>query len=273
MVLLRRSSCCSWQFSCGFDRKLLPTIVKIGLLCHRRQLLGGARFFEFGLTNNNFFCSQTTGTTKVMTVKEYDQSKLKEMLNMVLIGSVIISGIVYKFGSSKPLLLQMVFAPKTFFESPLVQIYLFGKAATGKLKRPFAAANPLTGMTPEEPVATEEIKDDGDKEKKDDKKKSKKGSKKQESAKKEETHLRSQIADVKVSEEDNPAPAGEEDEDDVPDLVPASSQEEDNAASAGEESSEDDIPALVPAGSVEEDKPVSGTSGVTQRKTAKSRRD
>ena len=58
-------------------------------------------------------------------------------------GVVIISVMHYKWGYLRPLLLQSILGFRTFAAAPIVQVWLFGKAAEGELSRPWRAASPF----------------------------------------------------------------------------------------------------------------------------------
>lgn len=92
---------------------------------------------------------QVTAPASEKTVKEYDLAKNREHLKQNFMGLVILGGIYYKWGSVMPLLLQLVMTPMSLYESPLVEIYIFGKTVS----RPFPAPNPF-GL-PSSPAAAE----------------------------------------------------------------------------------------------------------------------
>ncbi|KAJ1462064.1 putative inorganic phosphate transporter [Pelagophyceae sp. CCMP2097] len=82
--------------------------------------------------------------TRVLTVAAYDK---EQAISKIRQTAFQVCGIHYKWGSPMPLLLQSVMTPVNISDEPLVQLYVFGRDAVGKLARPFkAAANPLADM-------------------------------------------------------------------------------------------------------------------------------
>lgn len=86
------------------------------------------------------FGQQNPTPDKEMTAVQYDLSKFTELVKQSIIGVCIISFIFYKWESPKPLFLQMVMTPSAVLESELFLIYVLGRAAEGKLTRPWAPA-------------------------------------------------------------------------------------------------------------------------------------
>merc|ERR550514_556820 len=82
------------------------------------------------------------------TLSEYDTGKWKEMMQQLVMGAVIISGMHYKWGYSMPLVMQVIMSPMQLIENPLFKIYVLGSPAVGDLKRPFPAPNPFGLPTP-----------------------------------------------------------------------------------------------------------------------------
>jgi hypothetical protein len=58
-------------------------------------------------------------------------------------GVVIISLMHYQWGYLRPLLLQSILGFRTLAAAPVVQVWLFGQKAEGKLTRPWTAPNPF----------------------------------------------------------------------------------------------------------------------------------
>ena len=100
------------------------------------------------------------------TVKDYDQSQLKSAMSQWVLSLVIILVMHGYWGYIRPLTLQVVLGIKTVLSTPLAQIYVLGKEATGSLSRPFKVPSPF-GM--DQPQTTE--KEEKAKAKKDLKKK------------------------------------------------------------------------------------------------------
>lgn len=94
----------------------------------------------------------TESTQVETTVKEYDESQLKSAMTQWLLSLVIILGMHGYLGYIRPLTLQVVLGIKTVLSSPLAQIHVLGKEATGSLSRPFKVASPF-GM--DQPQTTE----------------------------------------------------------------------------------------------------------------------
>jgi len=80
------------------------------------------------------------------TVCEYDISQAIQIIKQTFIGIMIVGFVHYKWGYVQPLILQSIFPFKTVFSQKVVQVYLFGKAATGDLKRPWKADFPFSNM-------------------------------------------------------------------------------------------------------------------------------
>ncbi|KAJ3324077.1 hypothetical protein HDV06_000618 [Boothiomyces sp. JEL0866] len=100
------------------------------------------------------------------TFEEYDIGQIKTLLFQTFTGIAIIGFMHFKWGYLRPLLLQSVLGLRTLSSAPLVQVWVFGKEATGDLARPWKAANPLGGGG--EPATEKDIKA---KERKEEKKK------------------------------------------------------------------------------------------------------
>lgn len=85
--------------------------------------------------------------TKTMTTCAYDQMEALKKVKAGLGSVCMVSLIHWKWGSPMPLLFQCIMQPMNLTDDPLVQIHLLGKAAEGKLARPFKAApNPLAEL-------------------------------------------------------------------------------------------------------------------------------
>lgn len=77
------------------------------------------------------------------TVVEYDQSQAKSLAGQTLMGVVLIIIMHYNWGYLRPLLLQSVLGFRTLASAPIVQVWIFGRAAEGDLARPWRAPNPM----------------------------------------------------------------------------------------------------------------------------------
>ncbi|KAI5787310.1 inorganic phosphate transporter Pho88 [Geopyxis carbonaria] len=80
------------------------------------------------------------------TVSEYDNTQLKAAFKSVLMGVGMMGVMHIYFKYTNPLLIQSIIPVKGAIESKLVQIHVFGKPATGDLKRPWKAAGMMGGM-------------------------------------------------------------------------------------------------------------------------------
>ena len=84
---------------------------------------------------------------ETMTIREYDESEVRKLIQSTLTTMCIIAVMHYKFGYIQPLILQAILPLKNvFLDSPLFQVHLFGKAAEDKLARPWVPANPFQQM-------------------------------------------------------------------------------------------------------------------------------
>jgi len=99
---------------------------------------------ELEVTSTNMKGEKETTT---MTVCAYDQAECLKKAKAGLGSVCMVSLIHWKWGSPMPLLFQCIMQPMNLTDDPLVQIHLLGKAAVGKLERPFKAApNPLAEL-------------------------------------------------------------------------------------------------------------------------------
>jgi Phosphate transport (Pho88) len=74
------------------------------------------------------------------TIYAYDTAQLKSLFKGQLMGVAIMAVMHLYMKYTNPLLIQSIIPLKSAFESNLVKIYVFGKPATGDLKRPFKQA-------------------------------------------------------------------------------------------------------------------------------------
>lgn len=92
--------------------------------------------------------SSEEGKLVTTTVHAYDSAKLKELFRGQLMGVAMMGFMHLYMKYTNPLLIQSIIPLKTAFEANLVKIHLFGKPASGDLKRPFKqAAGLMGGMT------------------------------------------------------------------------------------------------------------------------------
>lgn len=90
----------------------------------------------------------------VMTVPEYDHSKWREQVQQLVVGGVLCFGIHLQWNFVTPIAMQILMTPVNVLDSPLLKVYLFGRAAKGELVRPWASPNPL-GLQGTGPTAKE----------------------------------------------------------------------------------------------------------------------
>lgn len=76
----------------------------------------------------------------VTTVKEYDLKQVDSQIKSVFTGLAMMGFMHLYMKYTNPLFMQSISAVKSALESNIVKIHVFGKPATGDLKRPFKAA-------------------------------------------------------------------------------------------------------------------------------------
>jgi hypothetical protein len=77
------------------------------------------------------------------TVHAYDKAQLKQAFRSQLMGVGMMGVMHVYFKYTNPLLIQSIIPLKGIFESNLTKVYLYGKPATGDLKRPWKAGGGL----------------------------------------------------------------------------------------------------------------------------------
>ncbi|CAG8531196.1 17268_t:CDS:2 [Rhizophagus irregularis] len=75
--------------------------------------------------------------------RDYDLSKVQELLKQTLIGVVIMLVLHFYWNFTQPLFIQSIIPLKNLYYNKIVQIHLLGKPAEGDLKRPFKEASPF----------------------------------------------------------------------------------------------------------------------------------
>lgn len=90
------------------------------------------------------------GTTEsklvTTTVKEYDLQQVQTAIKGVFSGIAMMAFMHLYMKYTNPLLIQSILPVKSAIEQKIVQIHVFGKPASGDLKRPFKAASMFGGM-------------------------------------------------------------------------------------------------------------------------------
>ncbi|KAK2763227.1 hypothetical protein FQN54_009863 [Arachnomyces sp. PD_36] len=80
------------------------------------------------------------------TVQDYDKQQLRALFKSQLMGVGMMCVMHLYFKYTNPLVIQSIIPLKGAFEGNLVKVHLFGKPASGDLKRPWKAAGGLMGM-------------------------------------------------------------------------------------------------------------------------------
>ncbi|KAI1348811.1 putative phosphate transporter [Xylaria sp. FL0043] len=81
--------------------------------------------------------SSEEGKLVTTTVQAYDTQQIKASFRSQLMGVAMMCFMHLYMKYTNPLLIQSIIPLKSAFEANLVQIHLFGKPASGDLKRPF----------------------------------------------------------------------------------------------------------------------------------------
>lgn len=80
------------------------------------------------------------------TIHAYDTQQLRSLFKAQLMGVGMMAVMHLYFKYTNPLLIQSIIPVKGAFEGNLVKVHLFGKPATGELKRPWKANAGMMGM-------------------------------------------------------------------------------------------------------------------------------
>ncbi|KAG2209051.1 hypothetical protein INT46_011449 [Mucor plumbeus] len=81
------------------------------------------------------------------TVKDYDIDQIQQFIKSTVTSILIISVMHWQFKFTQPLLMQSILPIKNLLTHKVALIHLWGDAPEGNLARPFAAENPLAGLT------------------------------------------------------------------------------------------------------------------------------
>jgi hypothetical protein len=81
------------------------------------------------------------------TIRDYDVDQVNQFIKSTLTSVIIISIMHLKFKFNQPLLMQSIMPIKNLLVHKEALIHLWGDAPEGNLARPFAAENPLSGLT------------------------------------------------------------------------------------------------------------------------------
>ncbi|KAG5370287.1 Inorganic phosphate transport protein [Yarrowia sp. C11] len=93
----------------------------------------------------NAFGGQEEPKLVTTTIKEYDIKQVNSAIRGVFTGIAMMGFMHIYMKYTNPLLLQSIMPIKSAIEQNIVQIHVFGKPASGDLKRPFKAASMFGG--------------------------------------------------------------------------------------------------------------------------------
>lgn len=80
------------------------------------------------------------------TIMEYDQQQLQAAYKQQLMGVGMMAFMHLYLKYTNPLLIQSILPLKGVFEGNIAKVHIFGKPASGELKRPWKAAGGFMGM-------------------------------------------------------------------------------------------------------------------------------
>lgn len=90
--------------------------------------------------------SQEGEKLEVTTVRDYDLKEIDSAIKSIYTGLAMMGFMHLYMHYTNPLFMQCISPVKSAFEANEVKIHLFGKPATGELKRPFKAASMFGGF-------------------------------------------------------------------------------------------------------------------------------
>jgi hypothetical protein len=94
----------------------------------------------------NAMAGETEGKLTVTTVKDYDLQQVQSAVKSVFTSLAMMAVMHLYMKYTNPLVMQSISPVKSALESNIVKIHLFGKPASGDLKRPFKAASMFGGF-------------------------------------------------------------------------------------------------------------------------------
>ncbi|PPQ91296.1 hypothetical protein CVT25_006241 [Psilocybe cyanescens] len=94
--------------------------------------------------------SQEPGELVTTTVRDYDLSETSKLLRSAYMGIAMMAVMHIYFKFTQPLFVQALMGMKNLYDAKPIAIHVFGKPATGDLKRPFKAAG-MFGAAPAGP--------------------------------------------------------------------------------------------------------------------------
>ncbi|KAA6419507.1 MAG: hypothetical protein FRX49_10605 [Trebouxia sp. A1-2] len=80
---------------------------------------------------------------QTLPAAKYDAQEFQKLLKKIAPGILIVTALHCWKGFMQPLVVQCVTIPVTLLESPLFQVYILKKAATGSLARPWKEESPF----------------------------------------------------------------------------------------------------------------------------------
>jgi len=107
------------------------------------------------VTPPNAMAGETEEKLEVTTVKDYDLKQVQAAIKGVYTNLAMMGFMHLYMKYTNPLVMQSISPVKSALESNIVQIHLFGKPASGDLKRPFKAASLFGGFGGQESVKTD----------------------------------------------------------------------------------------------------------------------
>jgi hypothetical protein len=98
------------------------------------------------VSSPNTMAGESEGKLTVTTVKEYDLQQVQSSIKSVFTSLAMMGFMHLYMKYTNPLVMQSISPVKSALESNIVKIHIFGKAASGDLKRPFKAASLFGGF-------------------------------------------------------------------------------------------------------------------------------
>lgn len=103
----------------------------------------------------NALAGETEGKLTVTTVKDYDLQQVQTAVKGVATSLAMMAVMHLYLKYTNPLVMQSISPVKSALEANIVKIHLFGKPASGDLKRPFKAASLFGGFGGGDDVKTD----------------------------------------------------------------------------------------------------------------------
>ncbi|CEP25096.1 unnamed protein product [Cyberlindnera jadinii] len=103
----------------------------------------------------NTMAGETEGKLTVTTVKEYDLQQVQSSIKSIFTSLAMMGFMHLYMKYTNPLVMQSISPVKSALESNIVKIHLFGKPASGDLKRPFKAPSLFGGFGGDQDVKTD----------------------------------------------------------------------------------------------------------------------